>query len=84
MIIVHVIENLEFNNVASGFRESGSANTFVLVKVLTKAEALTKTKEREGGREWGQTGRLDFEVENFKNFLQYEQISPRTKIRSVY
>lgn len=46
MIIVHVIENLEFNNVASGFKESGSANTFVLVKVLTKADALTKAKER--------------------------------------
>lgn len=63
MIIARVIQNLEFNNVASGFRESGSAHTFLLAKSSGKGGSPDKSK-REGGRErWGrQIDRLDFGV----------------------
>lgn len=45
MIIAHVIQNLEFNNVASSFRESGSANIFLLAKSSGKGSSPDKSKK---------------------------------------
>lgn len=57
MIIVHVIQNLEFNHVASGCRESGSANTFLLGKNSGKGRGPEESK-REGAKgSGGEVGR---------------------------
>lgn len=55
LIIAHIIQNLEFNNAASSFGESGSANIFLLAKSSGKRRSPDKSKKVGGGRADRQT-----------------------------